>query len=147
MGDGPNMDRARVIPAVDNTSADNFASERMGAPLVKVAYGDPPGMPSCNEIMTTMHQLDVHGPNLLGKMDAFIGGTLAKNGVTFQQLEQMRLSNQFSPADKAAIHILEEEFGKATAGRDPNTAHMTMRDLETQFITDAVKQNCRAPGQ
>jgi hypothetical protein len=143
-GNEPNLDRAQIVPAVQTNDHDPFADARMGARFQQVSYQDTQGMPSCQQILDTVHQLDQHGPNLVGRMDQFVGGTLAKSGVTFDQLKQMENSPQFSQQDKAAIAVMMNGFAHATNTK-VDSPHMTMQQFAVYLIRSGVQEQCQVP--
>jgi hypothetical protein len=103
-------------------------------------------MPSCQDITIVGQQLRLDGPDLLDRMNTFIGGTLAQRGLSFNQIQQMAASDQFSPRDKIAFGVMESVFGRATNTKvaDP---HMTMRQLVNYLNAVAEQEQCRLPGQ
>ena len=107
-GDGHNTDRVPATTPTQPAEFDPFAGERFGAQMQKVGYvtGASLGWPNCQQLQATVNQLDINGPNLIGRMDQFVGGTLKTTGITFQQLEQMKDSPQVSVADRVALGVL-----------------------------------------
>jgi hypothetical protein len=141
-GDGQNLDRVQAQPIPAAAEHDSFAEARMGAQFQPVAYMDTKGLPSCQQIFDTIHQLDVHGPNLVGRMDQFIGGTLKNSGVTFDQLRQMENSPKFSREDKAALAIMMNAFAHAT-NTNVDNPHMTMQQFSVYLIRAGVQDQCQ----
>jgi hypothetical protein len=141
-GDGFNSDKPPAAPAIQSNQSDNFGDLR----LQNVQYVNTTGMPSCQDITIVGQQLRLDGPDLLDRMNTFIGGTLAQRGLSFNQIQQMAASDQFSPRDKIAFGVMESVFGRATNTKvaDP---HMTMRQLVNYLNAVAEQEQCRLPGQ
>lgn len=141
-GDGQNLDRVQAQPIPTASERDNLAEARMGPQFQQVAYMDTRGLPSCQQILDTIHQLDIHGPNLVGRMDQFIGGTLKTGGVTFDQLQQMENSPKFSRDDKGALAVMMNAFAHATNTNVENP-HMTMQQFSVYLIRAGVQDQCQ----
>jgi hypothetical protein len=145
-GDGHNFEKVAPAPTAQSSDYDPFAGERAGAHVQLVGYMDTQGVPSCQQIFDTIHQLDINGPNLVGRMDQFIGGTLKGKGVTFDQLGQMADSPKFSQADKAAIAVMMNGFAHAT-NTNVDDPHMTIGQFSAFLIRSGVQDQCQVPRQ
>lgn len=144
MGGDRNPERINPQPG-NQPEHDPYADARMaGAGFQRVAYTDTRGLPSCDQIFATIHQLDINGPNLVGRMDQFIGGKLRSEGVTFEQLRAMMHSPKFDDQDRMALSVMMNGFSKATNTSVENP-HMTMQQFSAFLIRAGVQDQCQPP--
>jgi hypothetical protein len=149
MSERPNWDEVKVGPAsAPAPDHDPFGDARMGArPLNVSMTTDLQSLPSCNDIFGTVQAMDTRtNSHLLQRMDQFVGGTLNSQGVTFDQLQAMSRSNQFSPTDKMALGTMEKLF-QSSSGLNGDASHMTIKELALGMITAASREQCQVPGQ
>lgn len=129
-------DKAVLRPAVAHAEGDTLNVYRVA---------DSGKQHSCQEYFDLIKQLDPHGANLAGRMDAESGHTFASKGITEKQLDDMLGSNKFSSDDKRALQTIKDGF-KDAAKIEGDNEHMTVREVGFYLLQTMGNLGCRPDG-